>query len=96
MSVIEIIVDLLPVFLAVIAIISLAKSYNHYRRTIDRFIAILASISASVMLVAQLSWWSSHIFEGRIVDLLFANYLWTVFNTLTMIVFILFARKRNP
>lgn len=95
MSIVEIIVDLLPVFLAVVAIITLSKSYNQFRRTIDRFITILASIAASIMLVAQLSWWSSHIFEQRLVDLSFANYLWTVFNTLTMIVFILFARKRT-
>jgi len=94
MSIIEITVDLIPVVLAVVAIITLAKSYNQFRRSIDKFIAILASIAASVMLVAQLSWWASNILENRLVDIYFANYLWTVFNVLTMVIFILFARKR--
>ena len=69
MSIVEIIVDLIPVGLAIIA--------------------------ASIMLVAQLSWLSSNVFENRLVDLSFANYLWTAaFNSLTMIVFILMSRKR--
>lgn len=95
MSIIEITVDLIPVFLAVVAIITLSKSHNKFKRTIDKFIAILASIAASVMLVAQLSWWSSNILENRLVDLSFANYLWTIFNALTMVVFILFSRKQE-
>ena len=95
MSIVEIIVDLIPVGLAIIALISLSKSFSSVRRSTDKIIYICASIAASIMLVAQLSWWSSNVFENRLVDLSFANYLWTAFNSLTMIVFILISRKRE-
>ena len=95
MSPIEVIVDFVPVVLAVVALVTLSKSFSSCRRAKDRLIYILAALASSVMLVAQLSWWSSKIFESRIVDLSFANYLWTVFNALVMIVFIMLSRKRS-
>lgn len=53
MSIVEIIVDLIPVGLAIIALISLSKSFSSVRSSTDKIIYICASIAASIMLVTN-------------------------------------------
>ena len=92
---IELIFDLLPVGLAVIAIVLMSKRYDKARRYRDKAVLFLSVIAASVMIVAQLSWWSTYVLKSEMFDFGFANILWTIFNSLVMIVFIIMSYPRH-
>lgn len=92
---IEAIFDLLPVILAVVAIILMSRRYDLVRRRRDKVVLFLSTVAASIMIVAQLSWWSTYVLKSEMFDFTFANVLWTIFNTLVMIVFIIMSIPRH-
>jgi hypothetical protein len=53
------------------------------------FMGIIASM---LLIVAQSSRYVSVIIENNLNGTIFANYIWTVFNILTMLCFIFYAR----
>lgn len=86
--------ELLPIVLAVISIFVSAKAYLKARRKTDKLRLILSIVTAMIMIIAQTSWYTTSILLHRIEDSTFANYLWTIFNTLAMIILIMFPGPR--
>lgn len=91
---IELIFDLIPIALAIIAIILISKKYDVVRRRKDKVVLFLSVIAASIMIVAQLSWWSTYVLKSELFDYDIANMLWTAFNSLVMVIFIIISYPR--
>jgi hypothetical protein len=47
------------------------------------------------MIIAQTSWYTTSVIMGKLEDTGFANALWTIFNSLTMILIILYSVPRQ-
>lgn len=86
--------ELLPIILAIVSIFISSKAYLIARRKTDKLRLILSIIAAIVMIIAQTSWYTTSVLMGQIQDTSFANHLWTLFNTLAMIILILFPGPR--
>ena len=84
----------LPIILAVIAIVISAKAYHIARRKSDKFRSLMGIVIAFVLIIAQTSWYITSVILGRPEDATFANHLWTVFNSMVMLVLILFPGPR--
>ncbi len=84
--------EILPIILAVIASISCAIRFSRDRRVHDRLAMLIAIISSILMIVAQTSWWVTYAIDGNLMGTTFANGVWTVFNSLSMLCLILFAQ----
>ena len=85
------ILELFPIVFAVAAIFFSSQNYNnevHYRKN-SKTLALLSILSATLLIIAQSSWYVVAVVLGRVEDTDFANYIWTVFNTITMIIIIL-------
>lgn len=84
--------ELLPVCMAIVAIVILSVRFSDrrsLRRKFDRTQIALQIVSAFLLIVAQLSWYTAAVINGAIEDTWFANNIWTIFNTLVMACFIL-------
>jgi phosphotransferase system glucose/maltose/N-acetylglucosamine-specific IIC component len=88
--------EALPVLLAILAAVSCSKKYTQVRHHRDRAGLIGAVIASILLTIAQTSWWVASLVEGRLEDTIFANYVWTVFNTIVMLVFINMGVSRKP
>ena len=86
--------DLVPVALAVYCLFSSAISFPTKRRKLDKAITILSAISAILLIFAQTSWWTNAL-TGTLQGTVFANSIWSIFNSTVMIIFILFSRTRS-
>ena len=86
--------ELLPILLAILT--ALACSI---RATLEkgrlRYFFIISTVASILLIVAQTSWWNSIVFDsaalGGFIDDNFANYIWTLFNTLVMISYLISA-----
>ena len=83
--------QLLPIILAVIAGVSCSIRFARDRRKHDRWAMVLAVISSVLLIVAQTSWWATYVLDGNLLGTVFANNVWTVFNSLVMICLIMMA-----
>jgi uncharacterized membrane protein len=88
--------EALPVLLAIFAAVFCSRKYTQERRYRDRFGLIGAVIASILLTIAQTSWWVAALIEHRLEDTIFANYVWTVFNTIVMLVFINMGVPRKP
>ena len=93
-------IELLPIILGIIAIIINSLSVVNYRRKSDRIRSVLSILASILLIIAQTSWYVSNIIMGLPYDISWADNIWTVFNTLVMIIFIAFPgirllRNRN-
>lgn len=84
----------LPIILALIAIVISAKSFHLSRRKADKVRCLLSIIIALLLIIAQSSWYITSVILGKVEDTTFANHLWTVFNTLVMLILIMFPGPR--
>ena len=89
------IVELFPIGLALIAIFTSSIMYRKTRRKYDKVRTIFGIIAASIMIVAQTSWYTTSVIMDNLEDTVFANTLWTIFNSLTMILIILYSIPRR-
>lgn len=87
--------EALPVLLAIFAVVFCSRKYTQERHYRDRFGLIGAVIASILLTIAQTSWWVASL-EERLEDTIFANYVWTVFNTIVMLVFINMGISRKP
>lgn len=92
---IEYILQALPVVLAVIAAVKCAIHYTSIRRAQDRRVVGLAIISSLLLVIAQTSWFVSSVIQHDLEGTWFAAWIWNIFNTLTMAIFILLASRRD-
>ena len=83
--------QIVPIFLAVIASISCSIRFARDRRKQDRLAMLVAVVCSILMIVAQTSWWVTYAIEGNLLGTVFANNIWTIFNSLIMICLILIA-----
>ena len=88
--------EALPVLLAIFAAVFCSRKYTQARRHRDRLGLIGAVIASILLTIAQTSWWVAALIEKRLEDAIFANYVWTVFNTIVMLVFINMGAPRKP
>ena len=88
--------EALPVLLAIVSAVFCSRKYTQERRYRDRFGLIGAVIASILLTIAQTSWWVAVLIEKRLEDTILANYVWTVFNTIVMLVFINMGVPRKP
>ena len=77
--------------MGLIAVILCSFNFGQERRKQHKVIMILGIVCSLILVIAQLSWWSSFIVIGVGVGTAFADVLWTIFNTLTMLAFVIAA-----
>lgn len=90
-------IELIPVVLGVLAVYFAAGKLVSSRRKTDTIATVLSISSAIIMIAAQSSWYTSAIVENDLEGTWFANQLWTLFNSLSMIIIIMYSypRKKN-
>lgn len=88
--------ELLPVALAIVAIILSGVMYNRARRKADKVRNILSIICAVLLIIAQTSWYTTAVVMNKLEDTWIANVIWTVFNILTMLTIIVNSIPRKP
>lgn len=86
--------DLIPVVLAIGVMFQLGTIKITQTDYVGRLINYLISISCMVLIIAQLSWSFSNYIQHDLQGTWFANHLWFVFNSLTMIIFSINVTKR--
>ena len=86
------ILEALPIVLAIYAAIICARQYVLDRRKHHRRVLLLGVLNSLILIVAQTSWYVTYVINGNLVGTWFADQLWTVFNSTTMIAYILLAR----
>lgn len=87
--------ELIPLLLAIIAIAVCAMRLRNDRRRTTRTKMILSIVSAVLLIVAQSSWVNSYLINGNLLGTVFADYVWTFFNSLVMSSFIYSAVNRD-
>lgn len=91
----RIIFELIPVVLAIISAIVCGHSYRRDRRRRGRMALLVATVCSVLLVIAQLSWWTSYIVQGLSLGTEFADVLWTMFNNLVMVSYIILAWPRK-
>lgn len=86
------ILEAVPILLAVYAAIICAKQYAVDRRRQNKQVLLLGVISSLLLLVAQTSWYFTSVVHNNAVGTWLADQVWTLFNSLTMLAFILLAK----
>lgn len=88
-------IEFIPVVLGILAVYFAAGKLVTHRRRLDTVATMLSILAAIVMIVAQSSWYTSAIVEQDLQGTWFANQLWTLFNSLAMIIIILHSYPRK-
>lgn len=89
---IRIIFELLPVFLASLALVYCSLEICKQTNRKNKYFFILACINCVLMMSAQVSWtWTVYI--GNTIGTLLADYTWTIFNSMVMISYLIMASK---
>lgn len=97
MEPIHIIMGVAPIILGIYATIICSHKYVLDRRKKGRRILMLSTIASLLMLIGQVSWFSTFVLEHRVVSTEFSANIWAVYNSLTMLIYILLAHgnRRN-
>lgn len=85
----------IPVFLALFAILFCAKKAAIASDMRETRINLLKMLAAVIMIVAQLHWTWTYLIQGHPLSTGWVDSLWTVFNALVMIIFILSASRKK-
>lgn len=83
------IIEFIPIFLALIVLI---YTYTETKREKWNTLTTFIAVNAFILIFVQLSW-AATVSMGFTLGTVFANYTWTVFNSLVMISYILFIAK---
>lgn len=96
MSAARLLFEALPVLLAVVAIFTCGHRVITMpaRRAHDRLVYVGMLLCAALLIVAQSSW-TYTLLNGGIMGTDAANVIWSLFNTTTMAVFVLAARRQK-
>lgn len=92
MIILKAVFEAIPVSLAFIALVMCLHSLHKPRRANDRFVLAVSALASALMLIAQSSWWATSVLGDATQGQWWANVIWTIFNTLTMVTFIAHAR----
>ena len=92
-SMIRIIFELLPVFLASLAFVYCSLQISKQTHWRDKAFFILACVNCALLMLAQISWtWTVYI--GDTIGTLLADYTWTIFNSSVMVSYLVMAGKK--
>lgn len=89
MQTLNLLIEFVPVILAIIAIPSLFSAINYGRKESGVFPAI---VSCVLLIVTQTGWIQALLTHNSIAMTLFDK-IWTVFNSLVMITFIIWSKQ---
>lgn len=89
------IIEAVPVVLAVIAAFSCSHKFMLDRRRQYKQALLLGVVCSILLIIAQTSWIVSFLVNDSLTGTWFANSVWTFFNSLTMIAFILLSKGDN-
>lgn len=94
MSAARILLEAVPVLLAVVAIFTCGHRIITIppRRANDRLVFVGMLLCAVLLIVAQSSW-TYTLLQGDLLGTDTANIVWSLFNTITMAVFVLASRR---
>lgn len=93
-SLIRIIFELMPVFLASLSLVYCSLAVGSQTNWKDKFLFVLACINCLLMMAAQISWtWT--VYVGNTIGTLVADYTWTIFNSFVMIGYLVMASKKG-
>lgn len=87
--------EIFPLILAIVAIYACTRRYQEARRHTDKITFILAIISATLLIVAQLTWLWQYFILGDLLGTWISNSIWTLFNSIVMVCFIYMALARR-
>lgn len=85
------IIESIPILLAVYAAIVCARQYMVDRRKHHKRVLLIGVVSSLLLIIAQTSWYVTYVVQGNLAGTWFADQIWTAFNSLTMLAFILLA-----
>ena len=80
--------ELFPVVLAAVSVLLCGLRYHSECNRRVKTIMIFGGAASGLLIFAQTSWWASFVLEDSLVGTVFADYVWTGFNTLVMVNFI--------
>lgn len=94
---IKTVLGILPIVLAMIAIILAGLCYEHARRKTDKVRLILSCVCSILLILAQSSWFFTAVLAEDYQKTTITDAIWTVFNGLVMILIIItvFPRKNH-
>lgn len=87
--------EMLPVVLAAIAVVLCSLRYSSECKRATRIPMLMGAVSGLLLIVAQTSWWSSIRIEGLPFGTMFADGIWTLFNSIVMACFIYIALPKD-
>lgn len=91
-SLIRIMFELLPVFLASLAFVYCSLQVSKRKSWREKIFFTLACVNCVLLMSAQISWtWTVYI--GDTIGTLLANYTWTVFNSMVMVNYLIISNK---
>ena len=82
------IIEAVPVILAIISVFFILKKLRERRGAGNNSQLYLALVASLLLIIAQTSW-QTLVTMGRIEDTTWANQIWTLFNSLVMISYII-------
>ena len=88
MSSLNYIIESVPVCLAIYSAVLCANRYSHDRRNNNNKVLLLGIVCSLLLIIAQTSWIVSALVNSSLTGTWFANHIWTLFNSLTMLAFI--------
>lgn len=86
----------LPIILALYAALVCARQYALDRRKQYKRVLLLGVLCSVLLILAQTSWLVSSAVQGNMVGTWLADQVWTLFNSTTMLAFILLAHGGRP
>lgn len=91
MTAIKAFFEALPILLAAMAFMLAIRSYPLERRKTDKMVMVMICICCVLLMSAQSSWWHSVLVIRSSTGEVWANVVWTLFNTAVMGTFVLVA-----
>ena len=92
---VQVFFEFLPVGLAVIAAFMMSCHYQTFRRFQDKLVCLVSVFACGLLIIAQTSWYVSAVIEQDLSGTFFANTIWTLFNSLVMISYIVGSINRK-
>lgn len=87
------ILEFIPILLACVAIVTCSLKFGFARRKMDRILAVAGTIAATLLIIAQTSFWA--LMNNPGYSTFIPDAIWTVFNTLVMLILILGSTPRK-
>lgn len=88
MSQVSILVELAPVGLALVSTGVTSRKLQTTMSKYERITLWMVLLANTLLVIAQLSWWQTFAINHDLQDTVWVNVMWTIFNSLVMLIFI--------